>query len=1411
MTKQLLPYLLTVLMSILGLNAFAYDIAVKNADGVTIYYNWINNKTELEVTSLYGHNEGGGYSGNVVIPSFVEYGGNTYSVTSIGSYAFMRCSVTSITIPSSVTSIGMEAFEGTDLTSMTFPNSVTYIGEEAFYECYSLTSVTIPSSVTKIGKDVFAYCRNLTAVHITDLEAWCKIDFRPNYFGHLYLNGKEIKDLIIPNTVTSISDYAFSGCSGVTSITIPNSVTSIGSDAFRGTAWYNNQSDGLVYAGKVAYKYKGEMPANTQITIKEGTLGIAGSAFYGCSNLTSITIPNSVTSIGSSAFSGCRGLISITIPSSVISIGSYAFMDCIGLTSFSVPNSVTSIGRLAFYDCSSLTSISIPNSVKSIGDGAFSGTAWYSNQPEGLVYAGNNVYDFKGEMPANSKITIKEGTLGIAGGAFASCSGLTSITIPNSVTSIGYEAFYNCNGLTSITIPNSVTTIGYSAFWGCKGLTTITSEIENPFEIDSYTFDSDTYNVAELIVPKGTKAAYQSTAGWNKFQNIVEASGGEEPIINPSTDYSDQYLTFKTSFHRRYTFNGTTGNDFIQYARKDDGYIWRTLARGESVWVEGGDEIRWKGNLTPNPYYGIGNFVDDDEPFEVCGNIMSLIYGDDFIGKTSLDGKEDAFRDLFSDCADLVSAKGLVLPATTLADRCYYRMFINCTSLTTAPALPATTMSYGCYCSMFENCKSLTTAPVLPATTLAESCYSNMFDGCRRLTTAPDLPATKLANGCYNSMFAGCSSINHVKCLATDLGANSTTGWLYGVSSSGTFVKSSSMNDWARGESGIPEGWTIQNDNESSSEIGQIFEVDGIYYKIGENNTVSVTYGEVKYSGDVVIPESVKYGGKTYNVTSIGINAFIDSDLISITIPSSITFIDEDAFRWCDKLNSVYISDLSAWCKMKFKLGSPDNPNPLSYAHHLFLNGKEIKDLVIPNDVTSIPFDAFYGCSAIASVKIPNSVTSIGYDAFTGCKGLTTITSEIEKPFEIGSSTFDSDTYNVAELIVPKGTKAAYQTTEGWNKFTMITEAPDKDAVAFTIDGITYEGSKSEKTVVVKAVDTKQTSIEIPASVSYDGTAYQVTGITDGVFDGNSMAALIWDVEAALPSNAFSNASIGSNFLLYVKSSSYAPSSVKNVVVDGTAQTIVLSDDGGQFYCPQAFSARRISYSHNYSMETGKGSTMGWESIALPFDVQRIIHSTQGEIVPFAAYSSGSNQKPFWLAYMSAGGFKRTADIRANEAYIIAMPNNSSYQDNYILAGDVTFSAENITVPKTPTFNGTFLPAFSFVAKSSSVYALNVNNRYVRYSGSEKPGSVFIRDLRDVRPFEAYLTGSFTRGIIEINYDNGTTDILDVLLSTDDFQEMTIHTLSGLQVTCTTQRDFDSVWQQLPKGVYIVNGKKLIK
>ena len=287
---------LSTLLLALPLLASAYDIAVENADGVTIYYHYYNNGTELEVTRIEEYSQGSSsarYSGAVNIPEEVTYMGRTRKVTRIGERSFYDCpELTSITIPNSVTTIGGYAFYNcSGLTSVTIPNSVTSIGRYAFSECTNLISVTIPNSVTSIGEAAFYNCYSLTSVHITDIAAWCKISFSGGsnpliYAHHLYMNGEEIKDLVIPNSVTSIGGYAFCDCSGLTSVTIPNSVTSIG-----------------------------------------------GGAFWGCTGLTSVTIPNSVTAIGGSAFQNCSGLTSVTIGNSVTTIGDEAFRDCSGLTS----------------------------------------------------------------------------------------------------------------------------------------------------------------------------------------------------------------------------------------------------------------------------------------------------------------------------------------------------------------------------------------------------------------------------------------------------------------------------------------------------------------------------------------------------------------------------------------------------------------------------------------------------------------------------------------------------------------------------------------------------------------------------------------------------------------------------------------------------------------------------------------------------------------------------------------------------------------------------------------------------------------------------------------------------------------------------------------------------------------------
>ena len=324
-----------------GIKLFAHDIEVKNADGVTIYYVWKNNNTELAVSfkGNFYDSYSDEYEGSVTIPDSVEYNGRAYNVTSINNNAFYYCSnLTNVTIPNSVTSIGYSAFEGcTGLTSITIPNSVTSIDNRAFIGCSGLTSITIPSSVTSMGNYAFAKCSELTSVtlHCKEIGSW---------FSDL----TKIKEVVMGDEVEKIGDYAFFGCLGLTSIIIPSSLTSIGAGAFEYSSSLGaisklpNIKDVKVHVcDYAAFCNNVCVRAISQITdsyvqliddnnselkefiIPEGVNNVGNYVFYACSGLTSITIPNSVTSIGKGAFSNCNNLKSITIPNSVTTIGEY--------------------------------------------------------------------------------------------------------------------------------------------------------------------------------------------------------------------------------------------------------------------------------------------------------------------------------------------------------------------------------------------------------------------------------------------------------------------------------------------------------------------------------------------------------------------------------------------------------------------------------------------------------------------------------------------------------------------------------------------------------------------------------------------------------------------------------------------------------------------------------------------------------------------------------------------------------------------------------------------------------------------------------------------------------------------------------------------------------------------------------
>ncbi|MDE5618591.1 MAG: leucine-rich repeat domain-containing protein [Clostridia bacterium] len=385
--------------------------------------------------------------------------------------AFYYSRLSSIILPPSVNEIGIFAFSESELLEeIILPNGVTSIGSYAVSYCSSLMSIIIPNSVTSISVCAFENCDKLiifceAASKPSGWNSNWNYSNRPVIWGFNYKSGGVTEDGIIwglthnieivvagyigndtqieiPNaingySVTTINSGAFSGCSGITSITIPNSVIFIRNDAFRDCSSLTSIkiSDSVTHIGSDAFR---DCSGLTSITIPSSVTYIDYSAFRDCSGLTSITIPSSVTYIGGWAFSGCSGLTSITIPSSVTYIGYSAFSGCSSLTSITIPDSITTIDSRVFSDCSSLTGITIPNSVTTIGDSAF-----------------------------------------------MNCSGLTSITIPDSVTTINDDAFWYCSSLTSIMIPSSVTFIGSNAFMNCSNLTIYCVAASKPSGWDS--------------------------------------------------------------------------------------------------------------------------------------------------------------------------------------------------------------------------------------------------------------------------------------------------------------------------------------------------------------------------------------------------------------------------------------------------------------------------------------------------------------------------------------------------------------------------------------------------------------------------------------------------------------------------------------------------------------------------------------------------------------------------------------------------------------------------------------------------------------------------------------------------------------------------------------------------------------
>lgn len=367
---------------------------------------------------------------------------------------------------------------------------VTVIGQGAFLYDRDTTDFVLPPTITRIEDFAFPPTREVV-LHIRDLAAWCRVTIERSSAGlQLYLNDEPLTDLVIPEGITSISPYLFSGCSSFSSISLPSTLTSLGYGNLPPQGSYPCTTyEGATYLGNAESPYTVLVAADktaTTITVHKDTKVIYAEAFLDCTMLSSITLPDTITEIGDSAFEGCTSLSKIDLPASLRAIGSLAFKSCTSLTAISVPPAVETIGDGAFYDCTALTEVSLPSSFKKITVShnfydiggripLFEGCPSLTYRTDGVAYyLGNDKNPYlmliKPKDTTITAIAIPEGTRFINDEAFAACTSLTSATLPSTLVDIGASAFLSCTDLTSIAIPPSVEWIGECAFYELREL-----------------------------------------------------------------------------------------------------------------------------------------------------------------------------------------------------------------------------------------------------------------------------------------------------------------------------------------------------------------------------------------------------------------------------------------------------------------------------------------------------------------------------------------------------------------------------------------------------------------------------------------------------------------------------------------------------------------------------------------------------------------------------------------------------------------------------------------------------------------------------------------------------------------------------------------------------------------------------
>ena len=729
------------------------------------------------------------------------------------------------------------------------------------------------------------------------------------------------------------------------------------------------------------------------------------------------------------------------------------------------------------------------------------------------------------------------------------------------------------------------------------------------------------------------------------------------------------------------------------------------------------------------------------------------------------DNVED-MSDMFWNCSSLTTLDVSGFNTTNVTNM--WLMFLGCSSLTSLDLSNFNTSNVIGMYSMFSACSSLTSLDLSNFNTSNVTNMGYMFDGCSSLTSL-DVSGFNTSNVNYlERSFSGCSSLTSL-----DVSGFNTEN----------VTNMSSMFEGCSNLTSLD----VRRFNTS-----KVTDMLGIFY-----NCSSLTNLDVSgFNTENVTNMKFMFDGCS-SLTSLDVSRFNTSkvtDMVGMFYNcSGLTILDVSGFN---TENVTNMEGMFSGCPgLKSLDVSGFNTSNVTNMSAMFAGCSSLTSLDVSGFNTSNVTDMlgmFWTCSSLTSLDVSGFNTSKVTDMtnmFSGSSNLTTIyvgegwSTDSISPVNAGSSIFSGCT----SLVGGAGTK--YDQNHVDYTYAHIDGGTSNPGYLTDING----GGEAYFNDYTAYVYGNATLDDAFAEVGRE-TAIQ------------TIAAIVWEGNDALTADMLSGID-NPNLLVFVNEASKAPVGVQNVVVNGVAEEIILTDASGNnnFYCPQSFRARSISYSRDFSQTTEIEECRGWETIALPFDVQSITHETHGALVPFGGENDGY---PFWLRQLSDNGLARATQIEANKPYLISMPNSIIYPAEYNQNGTVTFSSSNVTVPETSaqsdSYAGvTLTAAFQQVAQGNNIYALNVGEA----RGEYPEGSVFEQNYRDIRPFQAYTTHTAgTRGFISLESLGGGNDDTTGI--------------ENFRIKNSELRDSDGFWYSLDgrrlnakptkKGVYVKDGRKIV-